>query len=381
MHWGVGKQSSSSWSVFYIQLVETWSLGTKPCLFGFSALLKVLQDSLSSYDITRVFPVVTRLHRPVQWAQLVVSAPLTFILAVSCRGRFVCSWQKRPKRGIWKLSMGLLPPKPLPNGSAAGTRQLTKLRPTPHPKSCPAGTRLMPLARWASLSDSAPQFTPEQWPFLTSRFFLRLRLQDTLLHTHLPTAAGMRLLVVLKAARPRGPLQAPVCGTLLPATPQPAPPPLAGTRPAMPRRATAAPPEASARTAGTKPRRQIGKRRDTGAAGRRPRERTEGRSLSGRPRPQEPVRGSHGGTKLPPARWDPPHRYWPLEKLPWEHQPWTWPRPPLVNGLLRLCVMNYYFCCYLPRLCVFVQDTWWAWPRSSSRLGGGRGRLMRGTGL
>lgn len=134
------------------------------------------------------------------------------------------------------------------------------------------------------------------------------RLQDTLLHTHLPTAAGTKLPAARRAVRPQGPRPAPVCGTPPPATPQPAPPRLAGIRQATLRPAMVAPRGASARTAGTKPQRRSARRRDTAAAGPRRRAQTEGRSRWGRPRPREPARGSLGGMKRPPARWAPPHR-------------------------------------------------------------------------
>lgn len=150
--------------------------------------------------------------------------------------------------------------------------------------------------------------------------FLVLRLQDTPLHTRLQTADGTKPPAALKAARPRGPHPAAACGTPHPATHLQAPPLLAGTRPATPRQATAGQQEASARTAGTRPRRQRGRPPDTAAAGPKRHEPTEGTSRWARRRPRGPVRGSLGGMKRPPVRWDPQRRCSLLEKLPSERR-------------------------------------------------------------
>lgn len=200
------------------------------------------------------------------------------------------------------MSTGPLPPKllllppPLRNVNAVGTRQLTKRPLILHPKGCPAGTRLTPLLRL--------QDTP----------------QDTPPHTHLQTADGMKPLAALKAARHQGPPPVPACGTPLPVTHLLALPPLAETRLATPHLAMVEPQEAYARTAGTKPQRQRGKRRDTGVAGLKRHAQTEEMSRWARLQPQGPVRGSLGGMKPLPVRWDPQHHYSPREKLPSERQ-------------------------------------------------------------
>lgn len=157
-----------------------------------------------------------------------------------------------------------------------------------------------------------------------SIFLVPCRLQDTPLHTHLQTADGMKPLAALKAVTLLGPLPVPACGTPLPVTHLLALPPLVGTLLATPRLATVEPQEAYARTAGTKPRRQKGRPRDTGVAGPKPHAQTEEMSRWARPRPQEPVRGSLGGMKPLPVRWDPQHHYLLQEKLPSERQLWTW---------------------------------------------------------
>lgn len=197
------------------------------------------------------------------------------------------------------MSTGLLPakllPPPLPlqqNVSAAGTRQLTKPPLILHPKRCPAGIRRIPLLRL--------QDTP----------------LDTHLHTHLQTADGMKPLAVLKAVRPQGPLPVLACGTPLPVTHLLALPLLAGTHPVTPRLAMVGPQEVYARTAGTKPQRQKERPRDTGVAGLKRHAQTEEMSLWARPQHQGPVRGSHGGMKPLPVKWDPQHLYLPQERLP-----------------------------------------------------------------
>jgi len=131
--------------------------------------------------------------------------------------------------------------------------------------------------------------------------------RDTPPHTRPQTADGTKPPGAPRAARPQGPLPVPACGIPLPVTHPPAPPPPAGTRPATPRPATAVPREAYARTAGTKPQRRRGRPRDTAAAGPKRHARTGETSRWARRRPRGPVRGSLGGTKPPPVRWDPLH--------------------------------------------------------------------------
>lgn len=184
--------------------------------------------------------------------------------------------------------MGPLPLKLSQNASAAGTKQLTKPPLMLHPKRCPAGTRLMPV----------------------------LRLQDTPLHTHPQTADGMKPQAALKAVRPQGPLPVPACGSPLPATHLLVPPPLAGTHLATPHLAMVEPQVVCARTAGMKPQRQTERPQDTGAAGLKPHAQTEETSLWARLQPLGPARGSLGGMKLLPVRWDPQHHYLPQEKHP-----------------------------------------------------------------
>lgn len=129
------------------------------------------------------------------------------------------------------------------------------------------------------------------------------RLQDTLLHTHLQTADGMKPLAALKAARPQEPLPVSVCGNPLPATPLLVLPPPAGTHLAMPHLDMVEPREAFAKIAGTKPLKLKGRLRDTAVAGLKPHGQTEERSLWARPRHPEPARGSLGGMKPLPVRW------------------------------------------------------------------------------
>lgn len=134
-------------------------------------------------------------------------------------------------------------------------------------------------------------------------FRLQDTLQDTHLHTHPQTADGMKPLAALKAARPQEPLPVSACGNPLPATPLLVLPPPAGTHLVTPHLDTVEPREAFAKTAGTKPLKLTGRLRDMAAAGLKPHEQTEGRSLWARPRHPEPARGSPGGMKPPPVRW------------------------------------------------------------------------------
>lgn len=143
--------------------------------------------------------------------------------------------------------------------------------------------------------------------------FFWCRLQDTLLHTHRLTAAGMKPLV---------PLLVPVCGTPPRATHLLVLPPLAGTHRAMPHLDMVEPQEAFGRTAGMKPQRQNGRRPDTGAAGLRPHARTEETRRWARLRPRAPARGSLVGTKRQQvSKWDPQHLCSPLERHQLEHLP------------------------------------------------------------
>lgn len=142
---------------------------------------------------------------------------------------------------------------------------------------------------------------------ISYKIFCPLRPQVTHLHTHLPTAAGMKPLVGLRAARLQEPPPVPACGTPLPATHQLALPLLAETHLVTLHQAMEEPPVAFAKTAGTKPRRQRGRPPDTGVAGLRPRAQTEEMSRWERPQLQGPVRGSLAGMKPLPVRWDRPH--------------------------------------------------------------------------
>lgn len=151
-------------------------------------------------------------------------------------------------------------------------------------------------------------------------FLVPCRLQDTPLHTHLQTAVGMKPLAALKAVRPQGPPPAPACGIPPPVTHLLALPPLAGTHLVMPRPATVEPQEVYARTAGTKPQRQKERPRDTGVDGLKHHAQTEEMSQWARLQPQGPARGSLGGMKPLPVRWDPLHHYLPQEKPPLERQ-------------------------------------------------------------
>lgn len=149
-----------------------------------------------------------------------------------------------------------------------------------------------------------------------SLFLFQHRLQDTLLHTHLQTADGMKPLAALKVARPQEPPPAPACGTQLQVTHLLVLPLLAETHLAMQHPATVEPQEVYARTVGTKPQRRKGKPRDTGVAGLKRHAQTEEMSRWARLQPLEPVRGSLDGMKPLPVRWDPPRHYSPQERLP-----------------------------------------------------------------
>lgn len=145
------------------------------------------------------------------------------------------------------------------------------------------------------------------------------RRQVTPQHTHPQTVGGMKPRVAQRAVRRQGRRRAPACGTPLPVTLQPGPPPPAGTRRDMPRPATAAPREACGRTAGTKRPKRSERRRDTGAAGRKRRAQT-GTSRWARLPPREPARGSLAGTKRLPVKWDRRRLCSPQGKLRSEHQ-------------------------------------------------------------
>lgn len=152
--------------------------------------------------------------------------------------------------------------------------------------------------------------------FIFLLFLVCCRLQDTPQHTRLQTADGMKPLAALKAVRPQVPLPVPACGTPLPVTHLLVLPPLAETHLAMPHLAMVEPQEVYARTAGTKPQKPKERLRDMGVVGLKRHARTGEMSRWARLQPQGPVRGSLGGMKPLPVRWDLQRHYLPQEKHP-----------------------------------------------------------------
>lgn len=184
----------------------------------------------------------------------------------------------------------------------------------------PSNTTPKKISSWDQADSTAEVGRPLLWRWwwcvspLVNDGCVCSRLQVTPRHTHLQTADGTRPPVAQKAARLQGRRRAPACGTPPRVTPQPGLPRLAGTRRVTPRPATAVPPEACAKTDGTRHPRQNVRRRDTAAAGRR-RHAPTGMSLWVRLPPRGRARGSPAGTKRPPARWAHQLRCSPQAKL------------------------------------------------------------------
>lgn len=169
---------------------------------------------------------------------------------------------------------------------------------------------------------SSPHRSSSSYLSLSDLFF---RLLGTPLHTHHQTVAGMKPLVVPRAARPQEPLPAPACGTPRPATHLPVPRLLAETLLAMLRQATVEPQGAYAKTVGMKPQRQKERLQDTAVAGLKPHVQTEETNPWVRRRPRELPRGSLAGMKRLPVKWDRQRLCSHQERHQLEHQQWTWP--------------------------------------------------------
>lgn len=216
--------------------------------------------------------------------------------------------------------MAQRPPRLSQNGSAAGTRQLIKPPLMPRPRRCPAGTRLTLLRRWITYdndicSSGFKHFTL----FLVPRRLLAIHQ-----HTLRWTADGMKPQAVQKEARPQEPRPVPACGIQLQATHLLEPPHPGGIPQAMPHQDTVEPQEVCVRTAGMKPPRPSGRPRDMEVAGLKHLAQIGEMNLLKRLRLQVQVRGSLGGMRPLPVRWDLQRHCWPQEKLRSEHRLWTW---------------------------------------------------------
>lgn len=112
-----------------------------------------------------------------------------------------------------------------------------------------------------------------------------------------------------KEARHQGPPPVPACGTPHQVTPLLGPPLLGGIRPAMLHQDMVEPREVCVKTAGMKPPRPNGRHPDMEAAGLKHLAQIGEMNLLRRLQPQVQVRGSLGGMRPLPVRWDPRHHY------------------------------------------------------------------------